>query len=791
MRILILVHGYPPRYNAGSEVYTQTIARRLAQAHEVMVFTRFEDSSLPPYTVIEEVDFGAEKAPVRLQLVNMAGFRERFVHEAVEQRFRSCLASFKPEVVHVQHLNHLSIRLVEVAKAEGLAVAYTLHDFWLQCPRGQFIRTQNEAAGEMLPLCDRQEDATCAAQCYQRSSTGDPAMRERDLAYHQDWVATRMAYVRKLVDSVDCFLAPSRHLMDRFRRDLKVPRSKVRLLDYGFDRARLAGRIRKPNNEPVFVFGYIGTHVAAKGVALLIDAFANLGGCSRLKIWGRDNAETTPGLRRRVESLPPAISSRIEWMGEYANTSIVSAVFDHVDAIVVPSVWLENAPLVIHEAQQAGVPVVTADVGGMAEFVRDGENGALFRHRDIGDLTRALYDIAADPARAARMGRRGYLYSDDGQIPSVDDHVAALEEIYDQIAHPRPKADSANALPFRLTFDTNPDQCNLTCVMCEEHSPHSLRQIERKACGLPPRQMKIETFEAVMRELEKHPPEEIIPSTMGEPLLYRDFDRIVAACRRHGTKLNLTTNGTFPRRGPRNWGRILLPITSDVKISFNSMRREIQEAMMPGISFDEMIANISEFVRVRDHLAGTGQHRASITLQATFMERNVEGLPEVVRFAAGLGIDRVKGHQLWAHFEQIKADDMRRSQESRRRWNEIVAECHRTADTHRRPDGSKVRLENFTPLEEAAASGVPPDYECPFLGREAWVNSAGRFDPCCAPDALRKSLGSFGDVTENGLLEIWNSPKYRELLGRYRDMPLCQNCVMRRPTLAAGRSIHE
>ena len=781
MRILVLIHGYPPRYNAGSEVYTQTIARRLARDNEVMVFTRFEDSSFPPYTVIEEVDAPSGGPAVRLRLVNMTGFRERFVHEMVEDRFRICLESFRPDVVHVQHLNHLSIRLVEVSKTAGIAVAYTLHDFWLQCPRGQFIRTQNEADGEMLPLCDGQDDATCASQCYQRSSTGDPAMRECDLAYNEKWVATRMNYVRNLVRVVDCFLAPSRHLMDRFCHDLNVPRTKVRLLDYGFDRNRLMGRIRKHRPDGAFVFGYIGTHVPAKGVALLVDAFANLSGNVRLKIWGRDSSDTTPGLKRRVEALPPEIRSRIEWAGEYENSLIVPVVFNHVDAIVVPSVWLENAPLVIHEAQQAGVPVITADVGGMAEFVRDEENGLLFRHRDVCELPRALFKMASDPAKAARMGRRGYLYSDDGQIPSVDEHVAALEEVYAAITNPPPSTASPNSPPFRITFDTNPDQCNLTCVMCEEHSPHSTRQKDRKACGTPPRQMKIETFEIVMRELRHNPPAEVIPSTMGEPLLYPDFDRIVAACRSSGSKLNLTTNGTFPRRGPRNWGRILIPIISDVKISFNSMRPEVQEAVMPGIGFDRMIANITEFVRVRDDFARTGQHRASITLQATFMERSVEGLPEVIRFAASLGIDRVKGHQLWAHFDQIRGDDMRRNAGSRRRWNEIVVECHRVADAHRRPDGSKVRMENFISLEESPEFSVPTYYECPFLGREAWVNHAGRFDPCCAPDALRKSLGSFGNVGDEGILSIWNSPQYRELVEGYRDRVLCQSCVMRRP----------
>jgi hypothetical protein len=40
--------------------------------------------------------------------------------------------------------------------------------------------------------------------------------------------------------------------------------------------------------------------------------------------------------------------------------------------------------------------------------------------------------------------------------------------------------------PWRITFDTNPDDCNLSCIMCEEHSIYSKSQEERKACTSPP-----------------------------------------------------------------------------------------------------------------------------------------------------------------------------------------------------------------------------------------------------------------------------------------------------------------
>jgi len=61
--------------------------------------------------------------------------------------------------------------------------------------------------------------------------------------------------------------------------------------------------------------------------------------------------------------------------------------------------------------------------------------------------------------------------------------------------------------------------------------------------------------------------EEIIPSIMGGPLLYPYFDKFIEKLTPSSTKtkLNLTTNGTFPKKGIETWARLLLPITSDTK----------------------------------------------------------------------------------------------------------------------------------------------------------------------------------------------------------------------------------
>ena len=296
----------------------------------------------------------------------------------------------------------------------------------------------------------------------------------------------------------------------------------------------------------------------------------------------------------------------------------------------------------------------------------------------------------------------------------------------------------ANAGPWRITFDTNPDDCNLHCIMCEDHSPYSATQHDRRAAGRPRRRMGIDLIRHVLDESTGNGLREIIPSTMGEPLLYRHFDEIIDLCTEHGVKLNLTTNGTFPQRGARAWAERIVPVTSDVKISWNGSSKATQENVMLGSNWDTVLDNVRTFIEVRDAHAAEGGNRCRVTFQLTFMEVNYSELPDVVKLAAQLGVDRVKGHHLWVHFNQIGQQSMRRSADSIRRWNEVVDATCAAADRYRLYNGDKVLLENVFKLDDSNDEEIAKGAECPFLGREAWVASDGRFNPCCAPDALRR-----------------------------------------------------
>lgn len=778
MRILQVIHGYPMRFNAGSEVYTQALCHGLADRHEVRVFTREENTFVPSHTMREERD--RDDGRVLLHLVNVPNSRDRYRNEDIDRRFAEVLDGWHPDVVHVQHLNHLSTSVVREAARRGVPIVFTLHDFWLMCPRGQFIQSAPADPCDPWALCDGQDHQKCARRCYSRSFSGSPGEESADAAAWTDWVRRRMEHTRSVCEHVDTFVAPSRYLLERFRRDFGVAAAKLTHLDYGFDRDRLLGRERRPA-EP-FTFGYIGTHIPAKGVHVLLDAFGRLRGNARLRIWGRPRSPETDALRAAAAALPAEAASRVEWLPEYRNQDIVRDVFDWLDAVVAPSIWVENSPLVIHEAQGARVPVITADAGGMAELVHHQVNGLLFRHRDAAALAVEMQRLVDDPDLALRLGSRGYIAHPEGLVPELRDHVRSVEGLYaDTLRRRRSARIDVLPGPWRITLDTNPDDCNLHCVMCEEHSPHSTRPIARKAALRAPRRMPIELVRKVVADAAAMGLREIIPSTMGEPLLFAEFDEILALCHEHGVKLNLTTNGTFPGRGARAWADRIVPLASDVKISWNGATKATHEAVMLGVRWEQALENLRAFIEVRDAHATAGGNRCRVTLQLTFLESNVAELPDVVRLAAELGVDRVKGHHLWAHFKEIEPLSMRRSPEAIARWNAAVRAAVAAAEEYALADGRRVVLENIFPLDETGTTDLAPGGPCPFLGHEAWVSAEGRFNPCCAPDAQRRTLGEFGSLPERGLREIWDGPAYRDLVAGYLTRDLCRGCNMRKP----------
>jgi glycosyltransferase involved in cell wall biosynthesis len=104
------------------------------------------------------------------------------------------------------------------------------------------------------------------------------------------------------------------------------------------------------------------------------------------------------GLRHAAAGLPIAFHGRFD-------RDRAAEVYASLDALVVPSLWPENSPLVIHEAFMSGVPVVGARIGGVPGLVRDGLNGLLYEPFSVDALRRCLQRLVDDGALVSTLAR--------------------------------------------------------------------------------------------------------------------------------------------------------------------------------------------------------------------------------------------------------------------------------------------------------------------------------------------------------------------------------------------------
>jgi glycosyltransferase involved in cell wall biosynthesis len=145
---------------------------------------------------------------------------------------------------------------------------------------------------------------------------------------------------------------------------------------------------------------FAGQLIRGKGADLLIRALPYLKTEFRMKIAGCGNDEGL--LRKMVSDL--GLDSRVEFIGR---VSELGTLYEWANTTVMPCRWQEPFGLVGIESMSHARPVVAFDVGGISEWLRDGENGYLVRHGDVRALADTLDKLAGAEEALRKMGAAG------------------------------------------------------------------------------------------------------------------------------------------------------------------------------------------------------------------------------------------------------------------------------------------------------------------------------------------------------------------------------------------------
>ncbi len=460
MKILVVSHQLPPKYRAGAELYAFRQALWLQNQGHLVQAVAAEDieANVPHLEVRPEIFSGIEIDRIyfnRLSYPNplRASHNNPEVLAYMEQKLRD----FQPDIMLVNACFLLGVGVLEAAKKLGVPVVLTLHDFWFLCQRVTLMRPDGT-------LCDGKVTPADCALCISKDQrrfllmdkyTGGLAGKALTTGAEAGWepfkwllggsekiqtLADRRHLLLERLAGVEQVIAPSQYLKKVFV-DNGFPAEKILYLRYGLDTTQLEkikggersqeSEVRSQNWEtnirqpttPLRV-GYMGQILPHKGVDVLVKAFRKLdaptASLSIYGVMGRD-----PGYDALLYKLAEG-DSRIKFAGAYQPDEL-PGILSNLDTVVVPSIWLENAPLVITEAQAAGLPVITTNLGGMAEMVQHDQSGLLFERKDVDGLAQQLRRLVEEPGLLQKL-REGV-----APVKSLDQEFSELLPIYERV----------------------------------------------------------------------------------------------------------------------------------------------------------------------------------------------------------------------------------------------------------------------------------------------------------------------------------------------------------------------
>jgi glycosyltransferase involved in cell wall biosynthesis len=347
MNILIINSLYPPDEIGGAERSVGSLGELLAEkGHSVTVLTL--GMGLKSEGVVEKkgcnltvhrfrswnISFLFEKSKLRRKLRRPLWHASNIYNPFIPPGFKTALAKSDADIIHVHSVVGIGYNCLKLIANKRTPTVVTFHDFGLVCLNLSMYYKGNP--------CDRYH-ASCAFS--------------RDL---------KVGYLRKM--QTLCLSAPSEAILSAVCERIPLVPGLRRAVKNPLKFHPQPARTR-PSGPPQYV--YVGQIQETKGVRFWLEIVHPI-------LERSGGGITLLGTGQQLEMLAERYkgSRQVNFKG-FVDQATVAEEIANSDALVMPSLWQENSPVVAYHALSYGIPVIASRIGGIPELVTDRENGLL------------------------------------------------------------------------------------------------------------------------------------------------------------------------------------------------------------------------------------------------------------------------------------------------------------------------------------------------------------------------------------------------------------------------------
>jgi glycosyltransferase involved in cell wall biosynthesis len=353
---------YPPFHIGGDANHVKYLAEELAGlTHEVHVFYNMDAFVVKKRSSLRPLDSqGSVLKHAYESRSNLSPYVTYLLgnSQGILKAYESLVRQIEPQVVHHHNISLLGYGIIN--RFGSYANIYTAHDYWLICPQNNLLRNGDRE-------CSNSACITCALK------------RARP---PQFW--RRCNDFRETIDKIDLIIAPSTYLQRKLLDELSVRSLVIRNFA-----PPPPPHIYKQNLSDYYLF--VGSLEEHKGILNLLEVFRESGKeiGTKLIVVGRGKLEDSIKNFVQEHSLHDSVIFR----GAVDDEELYS-LYSNARALVIPSIWPENAPLVALEALSVGTPVIASNTGGLPEIIGIVNERLIFK--DSLELKKLLINFRKD-----------------------------------------------------------------------------------------------------------------------------------------------------------------------------------------------------------------------------------------------------------------------------------------------------------------------------------------------------------------------------------------------------------